>query len=214
MMNCVMPCGLNIRRAHCRKKRLRPESRVLTAENLVRGMLGAWCVGSGVVLLIQVRRIRKYRAVLAQSKPAPEYLTAEIITLSRVMGLSPVRVRVVEGIATPFIWCFGRLQLVWPESLSHESNKCRSRGMLAHELAHVRRHNHCIVWLEFTVGAIWWWNPVYWFVRRQLRDSAEMACDALALSVLPQERAVRRDASGVFVHLQSRGACACLGTGH
>ena len=39
--------------------------------------------------------------------------------------------------------------------------------------------------LGLNLGAtmIWWWNPLFWIVRRQLRESSEMACDAIALSV-------------------------------
>jgi hypothetical protein len=37
-------------------------------------------------------------------------------------------------------------------------------------------------------GIIWWWNPLFWFVRRKLRESAELACDALALEASEQNR--------------------------
>jgi beta-lactamase regulating signal transducer with metallopeptidase domain len=176
------------------------KSHVVTAENVIRGLLGAWCVGCATALLIQVRRIRKYRAILGQSKPAPQYLTAENNALSRAMELSPICVRIVDGISTPFVWCFGSLQLMWPASLSHDSDMRRSRSLLAHELAHVRRRDHWIVWLELVAGAIWWWSPVYWFVRRRLRESAEMACDAMALSVLPHDR---RAYAEMFLELSS-----------
>ena len=58
----------------------------------------------------------------------------------------------------------------------------RIRDVLDHELAHVRRRDHWIAWLELAAAVVWWWNPVLWFIRRQLRETREMACDALALA--------------------------------
>src|SRR5262249_41240875 len=34
----------------------------------------------------------------------------------------------------------------------------------------------------------WWWNPLFWYVRRQLRLNAELACDAWVVSALPEDR--------------------------
>ena len=64
----------------------------------------------------------------------------------------------------------------------------RSRSVIAHELAHARRGDHYLAWLELVAGLCWWWNPLFWFVRKRLRESAELACDAIALSVCPQSR--------------------------
>ena len=54
-------------------------------------------------------------------------------------------------------------------------------AIIAHELAHIRRGDHWVAWLELAAGVVWWWNPLFWFTRKRLRESAEMACDALAI---------------------------------
>jgi len=50
-------------------------------------------------------------------------------------------------------------------------------GLIVHELAHVRRRDHWVGWLELLTGLLWWWNPLYWYARHQLRENAELACD-------------------------------------
>jgi hypothetical protein len=35
---------------------------------------------------------------------------------------------------------------------------------------------------------VWWWNPLFWFVRSALREQAELACDAWVISALPNGR--------------------------
>jgi len=64
---------------------------------------------------------------------------------------------------------------------------CR-RSVIAHELAHLRRRDHWVSWLQMLAECVWWWNPVYWYVRRQLRLNAELACDAWVIETLPGDR--------------------------
>ena len=72
--------------------------------------------------------------------------------------------------------------------MSGRAEVAHSRGVIAHELAHIRRGDHYLAWLELVAGLVWWWNPLFWFVRRRLRESAELACDAIALSVCNDSR--------------------------
>ena len=43
-------------------------------------------------------------------------------------------------------------------------------------------------WLELIAGGVWFWNPVFWIARRNLRANAELACDAWVVWALPEHR--------------------------
>src|SRR5262249_52938010 len=62
------------------------------------------------------------------------------------------------------------------------------QGILAHELAHLRRRDHWVSRLELAAGLLWWWNPLYWLVRARLDAEAELACDAWVVWALPERR--------------------------
>jgi hypothetical protein len=62
------------------------------------------------------------------------------------------------------------------------------RSVVVHELAHLRRRDHWVSWLQLVAECIWWWNPVFWYVRRQLRLHAELACDAWVVATRPKDR--------------------------
>jgi hypothetical protein len=49
----------------------------------------------------------------------------------------------------------------------------------------VRRRDHWIRPLELVVGSLYWWHPVAWWARRELRTAEEAACDALVLRTFP-----------------------------
>ena len=55
------------------------------------------------------------------------------------------------------------------------------RWVLAHELAHIKRRDHLVRWLEWLACVAFWWNPVVWWARRNLRLDEEDACDAFVL---------------------------------
>jgi Flp pilus assembly protein CpaB len=77
---------------------------------------------------------------------------------------------------------------LWPAELVDRSDAERARGVLVHELAHLRRRDHWVIWLEMVAACLWWWNPLFWYVRRRLRHSAELACDAWVVWALPEGR--------------------------
>ena len=55
-------------------------------------------------------------------------------------------------------------------------------AILAHELAHHRRHDLWINWVQLALTAVWWFNPVLWVLNRQIRKVREDCCDDLLLT--------------------------------
>jgi hypothetical protein len=102
--------------------------------------------------------------------------------------MRPVSVTVSDRIATPMIYCLGRPRLLWPSSLVGPQVVADFDALLAHELAHVARRDHLTALFELVVTVACWWNPLVWFLRRQLREARELACDAIALAQPKQPR--------------------------
>ena len=161
-------------------------------EKLVRTSLwtlsAVWLLGMAGSAVRQLRRIARHAQLVQRAREAPPQLAAEIEAIARGVGLRPPRAIVARGIASPFMWFLGRLRLVWPEVMSSREAVIRARGVIAHELAHIRRGDHILAWIELVAGIVWWWNPLFWFVRRRVRESAELACDAIALGAWPDGR--------------------------
>ena len=56
------------------------------------------------------------------------------------------------------------------------------------QLAHLRRRDHWVGRLELLAGWVWWWSPLFWWVRRRLHVEAELACDAWVIRLFPDAR--------------------------
>jgi HEAT repeat protein len=57
----------------------------------------------------------------------------------------------------------------------------RSRLVILHELAHVRRLDCLTSALAEMAAALWWFHPLQWMCRRRLRVEQERACDDIVL---------------------------------
>ena len=57
-------------------------------------------------------------------------------------------------------------------------------AVLAHEFAHLRRHDVWVSALARIVKCLFWFHPLAWWVSRKVSELAEQACDAAALEVV------------------------------
>lgn len=151
-------------------------------------IFGAWLGGAITCFIVQMRRLVLYARLILKGASSPEHLRGQIAGVATLLRTKAPISLVVNSIASPFLWCVGVVRLAWPESLSSVADVKRSRCIIAHELAHLRRRDHWITWMELGASILWWWNPLFWYVRRQLRETAEMSCDALAISAAPESR--------------------------
>ena len=74
-----------------------------------------------------------------------------------------------------------RPSVILPKSLVEQMDPVRLEAVLAHELAHHRRGDLWIMTLESLLMVVWWFHPVFWLVRRELRALREDCCDDILL---------------------------------
>ena len=149
-----------------------------------------WTAGALVVLSVEtIRAIRMARRISAGSE-VPSALVAAVDEVRRRLALAPVRVVMLPVIRSPLVWCANpqRPVLLWPAQLPGDLSTSCTGGLITHELAHIKRRDHWVGWLELAAGVIWWWNPLFWFVRARLRENAELACDAWVIDTMPEGR--------------------------
>jgi bla regulator protein blaR1 len=56
-------------------------------------------------------------------------------------------------------------------------------GLLAHELAHIRRHDYLVNLLQTAVETLLFYHPAVWWIGRRIRTERENCCDDLAVAV-------------------------------
>ncbi len=136
----------------------------------------------GAQHVLFLRRIR--RAV-----PAPDSVRRMLADVAHNMSLARhPRTYFVDDHLSPLVTCGRQARLILPARLWVELDDAGRRAILCHELAHLRRKDHWICWAALLVGAVYWWNPLVWWVRRRLNDEAEHCCDAWVTWLMPDGR--------------------------
>jgi len=181
-------------------------------------LVATWLIGSLVVLVVSTRRIVRFGRLLhgaCIAAPAEVQRVADQVAFELGMPSAPSVYVSVARVAPMTWWTGGHIRVVLPEALRGEIDSGQLRWILAHELAHIKRRDHLVRWLEWLASVAFWWNPVVWWARRNLRRDEEDACDALVLEQLEgQPRAYARTLLTVVEVIATRGAPApTLATG-
>ena len=84
-------------------------------------------------------------------------------------------------VSVPFVCGVRHPRIVAPARAEAWSSR-RLRGVLVHELWHIRRHDALFNYLSYTVCSLLWFFPPAWMARRFMRRDAEMCCDRRVLA--------------------------------
>ena len=85
-----------------------------------------------------------------------------------------VTVRVWENTSTPFMVGIFKPTLVLPDG---ELTEEQLRNIIRHEMTHFKRHDILYKWFAELVKCVHWFNPVIWYVSKQINTECEISCD-------------------------------------
>jgi len=141
-------------------------------------------IGTIGLLLIGLSRIRQIGRLVRHAEAAPQWMQDAAATAARQLGLRRVpHVRTVDGIVAPFLWAAPRGPVVVvPSRLAEALDADSVRLIVQHELAHYARRDHWTNTFSALLGVLFWWNPVVWWARRELRILQESCCDRMVLA--------------------------------
>lgn len=149
-----------------------------------------WILGGLLLLSWNALRVLWFLFLTRHAMPAPLDIRSEVARLARRAGLArPPRTVLLDARMSPLVWCGGRrATLILPRRLWSDLDPVGRRAILCHELAHIRRGDTWLCWVELAVSALFWWHPLLWWVRRRIEEEADLCCDAWVTWLMPQGR--------------------------
>src|SRR4051794_329748 len=122
-------------------------------------VLLAWGVGTLLTSVVAATRIRRFGRLLRLAEPASAETRDRVEALARRLGLGRAPgVWSVPGAVSPMLWALGcRPRLIVPAELWDRLDGRQRDTLLTHELAHLKRRDHWVRWLELLVTALYWW---------------------------------------------------------
>jgi len=149
-----------------------------------------WAAGAGALSLRMAAGwlwIQRLRAT-PQSSEHRQW-QARLDALAQRFGLRRiVALRVVHALSSPVSAGWWRPVVLLPAGLLTRMPADLIEALLAHELAHVRRHDYLINLLQNLAEALLFYHPVTWWLSRRIRDEREHIADRLAADITGQPR--------------------------
>ena len=157
----------------------------LRVERLLPTLMLVWI--AGVVLLslrlftgwLWVQRLRSHGVL-----PADDMTRRTGIRIARRLHISRA-VTLLEStlVEVPTVIGFLKPVVLLPASALAGLTSQQLEAILAHELAHIRRHDYVVNLLQTLVETVLFYHPAVWWVSRRIRIERENCCDDLAVSL-------------------------------
>ena len=146
-----------------------------------------WIGGIITIAVCAIARMAAFHAQLHKVGRLADKVDAIAKNLSPKFNLRKTpSVQVVASRVSPMVWTLGwRTSVLIPQELLMNLDHKQTETLIAHEFAHIQRRDHWVRWLELVCVALYWWLPVVWWARRNLRQAEEECCDGIVLRVLP-----------------------------
>jgi beta-lactamase regulating signal transducer with metallopeptidase domain len=142
---------------------------------------GCLLISVAVSLALLLSLVRGWRRVSKESRraqPAPAELSVLIADLSREAGLRcPVDFRLTEGSLSPALFGLLRPVILIPRSLVEQVPAAHLRGVISHELIHLRRKDSWINCAQALLQIAYWWHPLLWMANARIRRLREESVD-------------------------------------
>lgn len=103
--------------------------------------------------------------------------------LTMVIGL-----RLRSDIASPLTAGYWKPVVLLPAALLTNMPVAMLEALLAHELAHIKRHDYLINVLQTCIEMLLFYHPAVWWISRQIRQEREHIADDLAARTLGEPR--------------------------
>src|SRR5205823_2639626 len=140
-----------------------------------------------LLIALAAWHIRRFQKLLRCARPASREDRDLVHDLAKRLGLSRCPdLLLVPGTVSPMLWALGTKARLYVPAVLWQTLDTRQRAaLLVHELAHWRRRDHWVRILELFSTSLYWWHPVVWWARRELREAEEQCCDAWVVWALP-----------------------------
>ena len=154
-------------------------------EALLPWIVSAWLFGVTVLLARagagwwRVRRLHQLalRTICSSWQSAGNRIASRlgIASVIRIVELPHIDVPLVVGCLRPIV--------VLPIAAISQLSAAQVEAILAHELAHVRRHDYLVNLMQTIAETLLFYHPAVWWLSARIRDEREHCCDDVAVAV-------------------------------
>jgi beta-lactamase regulating signal transducer with metallopeptidase domain len=143
-----------------------------------------------MIFLIRIAGGLSYLNKLRRStRSVSKELSEMANSLSKGLGISQ-KYQVLESRMLKVPVVIGHIQplILLPVGMLTTMTLNEIKGILAHELAHIKRYDYLVNIIQSVLEAAYFFNPFVWWISALIREEREHACDDLAIACIEQPK--------------------------
>ena len=149
-----------------------------------------WVIGVDIMLIRLSLALADLEDLRQNSRLSNDCkLMSQLDSLLRRSRTSVTRLKILvsDQLPSPVAFGFLRPTIVIPISLVTKSPPLLLEAILAHELAHIRRHDYLVNLGQHVIETLLFFNPAVWWISHQIRSEREACCDSDAAKLIGDE---------------------------
>jgi bla regulator protein BlaR1 len=159
----------------------------------LRGIVGLWALCACVMALRMILGLlwidRTAKQCDREHRQDQLRWEASLSRMAHRFGIErPVRLRIVDSLSSPVTAGWWRPVVLVPASLLTGMPADLLEALLAHEMAHIKRHDYLINLLQNAIESLLFYHPAVWWISNRIRAERELIADDFAARQLGEPR--------------------------
>ncbi len=154
------------------------------AEKYIIVIVNAWIIGS-LLFLIRFSGAYLYlKHIINNSSLENVILLNALRSLKKKYDIHRnIIIKESKRISTPMVMGYIKPVILFPVGLANQLNIKEVEAILAHELAHIKRHDFLFNLLQSFAEILFYYHPAIWYISSRIRFERENCCDDLAIEM-------------------------------
>lgn len=139
-----------------------------------------WLMVVMIILLINLTGYTRFLKLIKKgNKPADDEENRALAYLLK--GRNKIKLVRNPFVTTPMLIGIIKPYIIIPDI---DFNEKQLKNILRHEIVHFKRFDIAVKWLVMIVTAIHWFNPLMYFIKKEINHACELSCDEAAIKNL------------------------------
>jgi len=145
-------------------------------------IVNAWLIGS-ILFFIKFTTGYFYLKGIIKKSTSNKILTKALKKIKSKYKINrEVLIKESVNITTPIVMGIVKPVVLFPLGLINQLSMDEVNAILAHELAHIKRHDYLFNILQIIVETVFYYHPAIWYISSNIRNERENCCDDLAIT--------------------------------
>lgn len=146
-------------------------------------ILNIWILGTFFLLLRMAGGFVYMKKLTRSARSGCEKLTGLVRSLNKKFRINrKLDIRESLHIYTPMVTGYLKPVILFPVGLVNQLNTNEVECIIAHELAHIKRHDFIFNILQMFAEAFYYYHPGIWYISSLINAERENCCDDLAIA--------------------------------